>query len=425
MSSAPQKEGLFITPPAESSLPREVFAEEIEAFLERLDAVGAVRIVANDAGEIERIYATTEAAGDDSVVRRAITSALMSRYNIHVDGWRVHVARLERPAQSQPVPDCRLVRLEETITETATRVAVELAYERDGVTKTTSGSAQAQPGQAQRTRTVALAALAAVRPLLERAGMRPSLEGVMFLPFAGATVALVAASLASEQGTVIRVGSETVVAGEAEAVVAAVLDAVRKPARAFAGTGRGADRLRRFEGLRRHYEGLVRAAATAEPRAADAAAPDDVGEAVERGSVDTGPTEPSAEASAAESAAPDDAPGAATAGEAGEPILAEIRPEREGGASIVMREEIRGDGQPGRPAPRVSMEDAFYRRLVAAGVPVHIRCRDGYEIPTAVIRDFGTYSLLVEVNGVAELVFKHGIIAIRPYGPLPPEAPPS
>jgi len=38
-----------------------------------------------------------------------------------------------------------------------------------------------------------------------------------------------------------------------------------------------------------------------------------------------------------------------------------------------------------------------------------------------VVKEFGTYSLLVEVNGVVELIFKHGIIAIRPYGPLPPE----
>jgi sRNA-binding regulator protein Hfq len=411
-----------------------VFAEEIEAFLERLDAVGAVRIVANDAGEIERIYATTEAAGDDGAVRRAITSALMSRYNIHVDGWRVHVARLQRPPQSQPVPDCRLVRLEETLTETSTRVVVELGYERDGVAKTTSGSAQAPPGQAQRMRTVALAALAAVRPLLERAGLRPSLEGLMFLPFAGATVALAAVALASEEATVVRVGSETVAAGEAEAVVAAVLDAVRKPARPLAETGRRADPLRRFEGLRRHYERLVRAAA-GEPSAAGAG-PEVVAEPVEAtptaGPPAVGP--PAVEPPPGEAMSGE--PGAAVregpAGEAsagatatGGPILAEIRPEREGGASIVMREEIRGDGPPGRAAPRVSMEDAFYRRLVAAGVPVHIRCRDGYEIPTAVIRDFGTYSLLVEVNGVAELVFKHGIIAIRPYGPLPPETPPS
>ncbi len=91
-----------------------------------------------------------------------------------------------------------------------------------------------------------------------------------------------------------------------------------------------------------------------------------------------------------------------------------------------MREEIRHEGAMAKPAPRLSVEDSFYRRLVTTGVPVHIRCRDGYEIPTAIIRDFGTYSLMVEVAGVMELVFKHGIISIRPYGPLPPESmPPS
>jgi sRNA-binding regulator protein Hfq len=76
--------------------------------------------------------------------------------------------------------------------------------------------------------------------------------------------------------------------------------------------------------------------------------------------------------------------------------------------------------------PRLSFEDSFYRRLVATGVAVHIRCRDGYEIPAAMIKDFGTYALMVEVNGIQEMVFKHGIISIRPYGPLPPEGmPPS
>jgi sRNA-binding regulator protein Hfq len=88
-----------------------------------------------------------------------------------------------------------------------------------------------------------------------------------------------------------------------------------------------------------------------------------------------------------------------------------------------MREDIRHDvPAAGKPAPRLSFEDAFYRRLVATGVPVHIRCRDGYEIPTAIVRDFGTYAVMVEVNGVQEMVFKHGIISIRPYGPLPPES---
>jgi sRNA-binding regulator protein Hfq len=102
--------------------------------------------------------------------------------------------------------------------------------------------------------------------------------------------------------------------------------------------------------------------------------------------------------------------------------ITEIRPELQGGAATVMREEYRHDGSTVTKAPpKTSMEDAFYRRLVNAGAPVYIRCRDGYEIPSAVVRDYGTYCLMVEVNGIHELVFKHGIIAIRPYSQLPPE----
>ena len=60
------------------------------------------------------------------------------------------------------------------------------------------------------------------------------------------------------------------------------------------------------------------------------------------------------------------------------------------------------------------MEDEYLRHLVASGVPVHIRCRDGYEIPEAIVKDFGTYTLLVESDTGRELIFKHGIISIRP-----------
>ncbi|MDR7417755.1 MAG: hypothetical protein QN178_02470 [Armatimonadota bacterium] len=368
-------------------MPREVFAEEIEAFLERLDAVTAARVVANEAGEIERIYATTTSNRDDGSIRRGITSALMSQYNLHVDGWRVHVAHLEAEGEPEPIPECHLVRLEETISDTATRVTVDLQYERDHVTKTVTGSAEALPGQVHRLRTVALATLDALRPLIERAGSRPSLEGLQIVPFAGAAVVLAAVVLASEHASVLRVGSETVRGSEAEAVVGAVLDAVRKPVRGIVQSEpRRVDRQRRFHGLRRHYEQMMRAGG-------DEPTPTVTGGAAPVQDEDTIQS------------------------------LAEIRPEREGGASVVMREDIRPEGQPagGRSLPRPSMEDAFYRRLVTTGAPVHIRCRDGYEIPAAVIKDFGTYSLLIEANGIQELVFKHGILAIRPYGPLPSE----
>jgi len=420
-------------------VPREVFAEEIEEFLERLDTVTAARVVANEAGEIERIYATTESGHDDGGIRRAITSALISQFNLPVEGWRVQIAHLEPVLGSEALPRCSLVRLEETITEAMTRVVVDLRYERDGAQKTTTGSAQAAPGPAQRLRTVALAAIEALRPLLERSGVRPSLEGLSVAPFAGSTVVMVALALATEKASQIQIGAESVTASEAEAVVQAVLDAAQKPAHQRAPAGRArADRHHQFEGLRRHYERLVRSGAEPaagpvseaighEPGGREAA---DEGEFFEPPSSRRDPESPPA------------APGPQVATltpirAAGVSVdtyralitdadiiqdMAEIRPELQGGAATVMREEYRHDGSTvAKAPPKMSMEDGFYRRLVTAGAAVYIRCRDGYEIPSAIVRDYGTYCLMVEVNGIHELVFKHGIIAIRPYSPLPPE----
>jgi sRNA-binding regulator protein Hfq len=102
----------------------------------------------------------------------------------------------------------------------------------------------------------------------------------------------------------------------------------------------------------------------------------------------------------------------------GVPDQAQIRPERPGGAAMagVARPDagVRMDQQAARPAQRSSMEDDYLRSLVSTSTPVHIRCRDGYEIPEAVIRDVGTYSVLVESDAGRELVFKHGILSIRP-----------
>lgn len=421
-------------------MPREVFAEEIEAFLERLDTVTAARVVANEAGEIERIYVTTESGRDDGGIRRAITSALMSQFNLPIEGWRVQIAHLEPVMGSETLPRCHLVRLEETITEAMTRVVVDLRYERDGAQKTTTGSAQATPGQAQRLRTVALAAIEALRPLLERSGARPSLEGLSLIPFAGATVAMVAVSLATDKASQIQMGAEPVSASEAEAVVQAVLDAAQKPARLIAPAGRArGDRQLQFEGLRRHYERLIR---PGQEPAAGALASEVVGH-------ETGEPEPGNErefeppSPGRESGPPPQTPGpqvatlphARASSESLDTYqarvtdadvirdMADIRPELQGGAATVMREEYRHDGSTvAKAPPKMSMEDAFYRRLVSVGAPVYIRCRDGYEIPSAIVRDYGTYCLMVEVNGIHELVFKHGIIAIRPYSPLPPES---
>ena len=75
-------------------MPGEVFAEDIETLLEQLAGVTSARVVANDAGEIDSIYVTAHSDRDESLMRRTITSALMSSYSLAVDGWRIRVARL-------------------------------------------------------------------------------------------------------------------------------------------------------------------------------------------------------------------------------------------------------------------------------------------------------------------------------------------
>jgi len=60
------------------------------------------------------------------------------------------------------------------------------------------------------------------------------------------------------------------------------------------------------------------------------------------------------------------------------------------------------------------MEDEYFRHLITTGIPIHIRCRDGYEIAEAVLKEFGTYTLLVETDEGRELIFKHAIISIHP-----------
>jgi sRNA-binding regulator protein Hfq len=194
------------------------------------------------------------------------------------------------------------------------------------------------------------------------------------------------------------VGAALVEGGETEAVIAATLDAVAKR-----GTGlqrRGwamRDRQEELESMEARYR-RMREPQKFLPRLAEPAE--------EAGMRDEGAAPPSA---------PPGSEGQDEDGwqDDGVATLEEIRPERQGGAAVAQPMN-RPDVERARFAPKSAMEDDFFRHLVATGIPVHIRCRDGYEILEAVLKDFGTYSLLVETDAGRELVFKHGIIAIRP-----------
>lgn len=383
---------------------REVYAEEIEQFLERLEGVASARVIANQDGQIERIYLTTESVRDDGGLRRQVSAALMSEYGLPLEGWRLQIAHLRpEPGRAPPVR-FRLFRIEETLTESATRVLVELRYDRQGAQKQAVGVAQSSPGSAFRLRTVAQATLEAAGRVLEDAGWKAALESVAVVPFAGVSVALVGLTLApaggDAEGPLVQVGGEVVRASEAEAVVKATLRALgQTPDEELP---RPRDRWSRMEEMRAHYQRLIRLPQAAPAAPAGAAAPE---------AVASGPPAPPAQEAEKDTIAG----------------VQEIRPEVQGGAGMATREEpYRAEGgraEGGRSAGRGGIEDDFYRRLIQSGVAVHIRCRDGYEIPEAVVRDFGTYSLLVQARGVEELIFKHAIISIRPRALLPREVP--
>ncbi len=340
----------------------EVFAEDLEALLEGLDGITAARVVATDAGEIDTIYVTAAGDRDETAVRRAVAAALMARYSLAVDGWRIRVARLQVP----PAAPWQIHRVEEVLRPEGAQVTVELRRG-SGAGGVLVGRARALPDRASRLRAVAQATLEALRPTLG-VGRRATLEAVTPVAVPGGEVVVVAVSVAGAGESRRYAGAAVVDGHDAEAVIAATLDALAQDAGRPQRRGWGMrDRREELESMRAQYRRLrepQRQMPALGPEADDAADVVDV---------------------------------------------AQIRPQASGGAAPEARAEPAA-----RPAGRSAMEDEFLRQLVAAGTPVHIRCRDGYEIPEAVVRDFGTYSLLVEHAAGRELVFKHGIIAIRP-----------
>jgi sRNA-binding regulator protein Hfq len=380
----------------------DVYAEDLEALLERLEGVAAARVIATDAGEIDRIYVTADGDEDESAIRRTVGSALMSGYSLAVDPWRIRVARLRPTAPARP--RWYMQRVEEVLTATEVRVSVELRAE-DGTTAPLVGRARGQLDAASRLRTAAQATLDALKSPLEADDRRAAVEAITPLSLAAGRAIVVALSLAGPASADRYVGAALVEGSDAEAVIAATLDAVGKRGTALQRRGwMMRDRQDELESMEAHFRRLREPQRVMPQPARDAQLSPD---ATEHAGVRVpAPAEgPPDRAAAGAEPAGDDEDEVAT--------LEQIRPERQGGAEVAQPMN-RPDVERGRFTPKSSMEDEFIKHLMTTGVAVHIRCRDGYEITDGVVRDFGTYSLLVETRGARELVFKHGIISIRP-----------
>jgi len=442
-------------------MPKEVFAEEIERFLGTIDGVAAVRVFPTPGGEIARVYVTAEPTADARAVRRGVAAALVSTYGIPIELWRIQVTQPRSGLRLGELPRFRVLRIEETISATEVTASVQVAWVRGGDDRVATGRARGPVGSVHRLRALASATVEAAREALDPAHRRITVQQASLVTFLDRPTVLVGVSILTPRGPEISLGVAHDDASS-EAVVAAALDAILKWVlrAAFAESAPPAgDRRARLEAIRRQVQAATSGEAPAAPASASPGAPPGPHGAAGRRPQERGPAAASRlEIDAATGAAydPEVASGADPTPETGEDPpehpsgapepgggitgasvggvlvgrpagspdpdvvwdVREIRPEERGVAAMASRSEspnpAGGSVEGGRLAARPSMEDAFYQPLIANHTPVHIRCQDGYEIPSAVLREAGTYSLLFEADGGVELVYKHAIVSIRP-----------
>ena len=268
-------------------------------------------------------------------------------------------------------------------------------------------------GPATRARTLAAATVAAARTALDVPHGDLTLDRVGVVTFLDRPVVLVALSapIAGEPRTFVGAAFDDVAEsdGAAEPAVAAALDAVTRwlLRAAFAvDASRSPHRRDRLDAMRRF---VLDSAADALPgtppgpeRLADAAGAAGVafGAAPRTAPVREMPRLPGAAGNGDSVAAP------------AEPEHA-VDPTPRGGTAMSLHQDTADAGSGMRAARPAGVEDGFYRSLIVERTPVHLRCRDGFEVAHAVVRDVGTHALLVETADGLELFFKHAIISIR------------
>ena len=363
---------------------KQIHAEEIEKFLGTIDGVASARLSTSPSGEIDQIYVSADDATESRAARRAVVAALLTTYGIPVEPWRVQVVHL-KGFPTAGLRHLRIVRIEETLSATEMIARVQVAWEDGGEQRVGTGQAGGPVGAAHRLRALAAATIDAVRAVVEPAYRRIAVQQVSHITCMGQPLVLVGITASSSRGQEMLAGAAFEREGAPAAAVTAALDAATKwllqgPVDE-SGEAAPGDRRARLEAMR-HFA-RSESGARPIPLALPAEAP----------------------------RAP--APPAVMNPDVLED-LQEIRPEQKGGAAMATHHEgPRGGGASPRP-PRQTIEEEFYRPLVEARTPVHIRCRDGYEIASAVLRDVGIYTLLVEAGGATELLYKHAIISIRP-----------
>jgi hypothetical protein len=212
-------------------MPREVFADEIERFLETLDGVSSARVLTGPSGDISYVYVTTESALDSRGLRHGAIAALQSRFGIPIDDWRVRVTQLRAGVQPSEIPHFHVARVEETATAADLAVTVRLQWTRGSDVRSATGQSRGHGGTAQRPRALAAATIAAVREALDVPHGDLALDRVGAVTFLDRPVILVAVSARVSVEPETHVGAafdDGAPDAAAEPAITAALDAVTR-----------------------------------------------------------------------------------------------------------------------------------------------------------------------------------------------------
>ena len=447
-------------------MPKQVFAEDIERLIGALEGVVAARVSTTPGGDIDQIYVMATSTADVRAVRRGIGTALVSTYGLPLEPWRVQIAQ-PRPDEGSP-PRFGVLRIEEIVGAVEMTALVQLTWARGGEERVVTGRARGPLGPAHRLRTVASATLDGAREALGPGYRKAAAQEASLVTFFGRPTALVGISVATPRGEERAFGIAQEEASS-DAIVLAALDAVTKLAGRAALAVPPADRRAVLEAMRRHVGSSERARTprdhgappvpphevsdgapaskstdSAHPVAASppAQSPGGVADPAHGGfgprrrpgtgpAVGTGPEAHRTRAAHSvtrmyfrpASAAAERASGASPVESRNGEILAPAKgpepgritqPAQEGVVGMAAHQDVPQTGRSSSGSGRLSIEEVLYQSLIANRTPVHVRCRDGYELRRAVLKDVGTESVLLEVDGDTELVYKHAILSIRP-----------
>ncbi len=392
-------------------MPKQVQAEELERFLGTVEGVASARLLTSPSGEIDQIYATADDRTEGRAARRAIVAALMTQYGIPIEPWRIQVTQLKRFSPAE-LPNLKALRVEEAIAATGTTARVQLVWERAGEQRTGTGQAQGPAGAQHRLRTLAAATVDAARAVVDPPHRRITVHQVSLTTCMDRPLVLVGITAGGPRGQEAFVGAAFQREGASDAAVAAALDAVTKWLLQATFNGPEVE----MQGDRRaHLEAMRHFARSGgRSRPDPLPSPEPASASPESTGAGQAPHPP-----AIETLRPAESSPSGTLTPRDSDIVEdprEIRPEQKGGAAMAAQHEGPRVGLTATHPGRHTVEDEFLQPLIQRRTPTHIRCRDGYEIPHAILREVGTYTLLVEADGATELVYKHAIISIRPMG---------